>query len=163
MSISETSVIRVSSTFHEVNGMHLMHNPAMDLVLAPTDTGSPTFCLQHHLDETSLIVKDDSRSDFLSVVGPSGRGPYELQISETQPFGIGSMIYHNFSMKAVSGETGNRRLEIADKDVDDGHWVAWKNPDGNDQWSVYWVTPEPYNREDLPGGVPIELLLCSKP
>ncbi|KAF5707220.1 hypothetical protein FGLOB1_7051 [Fusarium globosum] len=163
MSISETYSVRVSSGLHEVNGMHVAHNLDKNLVLAPTDVGALSFCLQCKTNETSLILKDDSMSDFLSVIGPSGRGPYELQTSpETSPFGIGSMIYHDFSVKVLGDGTGSHALGIAGEDINDGHWMAWRDPEGNGDWSVYWVTPLPFNMDDLPGAVAIELLLDNK-
>ncbi|KAF5722940.1 hypothetical protein FMUND_2297 [Fusarium mundagurra] len=165
MSISESYGIRVSSGLAEVNGMHVAHNLDKNLVLAPADVRGLAFCLQGKgkTNQTTLVLKDDSISDFLSVIGPSGRGPYELRTSpETRPFGIGSMIYHDFSMKALGDGTGGQTLKIADEDINDGHWIAWKDPEGNGEWSVYWVTPLPYNMEDLPGGVPIELILDNK-
>ncbi|EXL68053.1 hypothetical protein FOPG_15874 [Fusarium oxysporum f. sp. conglutinans race 2 54008] len=163
MSISETYIIRVSSDLHEVDGMHVTHSSDKNLVLTPTNTGILAFCLQYNLNETALTVNDDSRSEVLSVIGPSGRGPYKLRTSpETRPFGIGSMAYHDFSMKILGDETGNHLLGIADKNINDGHWMTWRNPNANGEWVVYWVTPRPYNREDLPGGVPIKLILYSK-
>jgi hypothetical protein len=72
------------------------------------------------------------------------------------------MIYHGFSMNVLDDGTGDHLLGITDENINDGHWVAWRNPNGSGEWSVYWVTPRPYNREDLPGGVPIELILHSK-
>ncbi|KAG5750592.1 hypothetical protein H9Q69_012669 [Fusarium xylarioides] len=163
MSISTTYGIHVSSDLHEVNGMHVAHNSEKNLVLTPTDVGGLEFCLQYDGNEAALVVKDHSMSDFLSVIGPSGRGPYKLRTTpETRPFGLGSMIYRGFSMKVLSDETGDHTLGIADENIDDGHWMAWRGPDGNGEWSLYWVTPRPYNMEDLPGGVPIELILYSK-
>ncbi|KAF5694133.1 hypothetical protein FDENT_1437 [Fusarium denticulatum] len=163
MSISETYVVRVSSGLTEVNGMHVAHDLDKNLVLAPTGAGGLTFGLQCKTNETTLVLKDDFMSDILSVIGPSGRGPHELRTSpETRPFGIGSMIYHDFSMKPLGDGTGGQTLKIADENINDGHWIAWKDPEGNGEWSVYWVTPLPYNMEDLPGGVPIELILDNK-
>ncbi|KAF5654810.1 hypothetical protein F25303_1154 [Fusarium sp. NRRL 25303] len=163
MSISESYAIRVSSGLHEVSDMHVAHHLDKSLVLAPTDVGVLTFCLQCKSNETSLVLKDDSMSDFLSVIGPSGRGPYQLQTSpETSPFGIGSMVYHDFSMKALGDGTGGHTLGIADEDINEGHWMAWKDPEGDGEWSVYWVTPLPFNMDDLPGAVPIQLILDNK-
>lgn len=143
--------------------MHAAHHLDKSLVLAPTDVGVLAFCLQCKTNETSLVLKDDSMSEFLSVIGPSGRGPYQLQTSpETSPFGIGSMVYHDFSMKALGDGTGAQTLGIADEDINEGHWMAWKDPEGDGEWSVYWVTPLPFNLDDLPGAVPIELILDSK-
>jgi len=152
-----------SSDLHEVNGMHVAHNSDKNLVLTTTDAEGLAFRLQYNGSETNLVVKGDSMSDFLSVIGPSGRGPYELRTSpESRPFRIGSMVYHDFSMNVLSDETGNHILEIADENIDDGHWMAWRDPDGDGGWSVYWVTPLPYNMEDLPGGIPVKLILHSK-
>ncbi|KAF5532451.1 hypothetical protein FMEXI_12408 [Fusarium mexicanum] len=163
MSMSEKYGIRVSSGLPEVNGMHLAHNLDKNLVLAPTDVAGLTFCQQCKANETTFVLKVDSMSDFLSVIGPSGRGPYELRTSpETKPFGIGSLVYHDFSMKTPGNGTGVHTLRIADEDINDGHWMAWRDPEGNNEWSVYWVTPRPYNMEDLPEGVPIELILENK-
>ncbi|CVK97590.1 uncharacterized protein FMAN_11603 [Fusarium mangiferae] len=163
MSISESYGIRVSSGLDEVNDMHVAHHLDKSLVLAPTDVGVLTFCLQCKSNETSLVLKDDSMSDFLSVIGPSGRGPYQLQTSpETSPFGIGSMVYHDFCMKGLGDGTGGHTLEIADEDINEGHWMAWKDPEGDGEWSVYWVTPLPFNMGDLPGAVPIQLILDNK-
>ncbi|KAF5569380.1 hypothetical protein FPHYL_2195 [Fusarium phyllophilum] len=148
------------SDLHEVNGMHVAHNSDKNLVLTPTDVGGLGFSLQYNGNETALVVKDDSVSDLLSVIGPSGRGPHKLRTSpETRPFGLGSMIYRGFSMKGLSDETGDHTLEIADENINDGHWMAWRDPEGNGDWSIYWVTPRPYNMDDLSGGVHIELIL----
>ncbi|KAF5608375.1 uncharacterized protein FSUBG_4593 [Fusarium subglutinans] len=163
MSISETYGIRVSSGLHEVNGMHLARSLDKNLVLAPTDVAGLTFCQQCKTNETNFVLKDDSMSEFLSVIGPSGRGPYELRTSpETKPFGIGSMVYLDFSIKTLDQGTGVHTLGIADEDINDGHWMAWRDPEGNGEWSVYWVTPRPYNMDDLPGGMHIELTLDNK-
>ncbi|KAF5625604.1 hypothetical protein F52700_8969 [Fusarium sp. NRRL 52700] len=163
MSISEAYGIRVSSGLQEVNGMHVAHNLDKNLVLAPTDVAGLSFCLQCKTNETALVLKDDSMSDFLSVIGPSGRGPYELRTSpETKPFGIGSMVYYDFSMKVLGDGTEGHTLGFANEDINDGHWMVWRDPEGDGEWSVYWVTPLPFNMEDLPGAVPIDLILDNK-
>ncbi|KAF4451667.1 hypothetical protein F53441_5346 [Fusarium austroafricanum] len=161
MSAPKSVILLVSSEMPDVNGKQVTFNSDKNVVLTSSSTGDrPRFLFNEN--ESVIVTEGGSGQEFLFVSGPSGRGPYQLEASsEIQPFGVGLQIFHNSWIKASLSGSGHSSLAIGDENINDGHWVAWRDPEGNGEWSVYWVTPRPYNMDDLPGAVPIVLTLRS--
>lgn len=115
-------------------------------------------------NQSTLAVQDGGggAAGLLSVIGPSGRGPYQLQASpEVSPFGIGCQIYHDAWVTAPAGSLEELKLSISHDDVNDGYWMAWRDEEdgAGAAWGLYWVTPLPYNEGDLEGGIQVGLVL----
>ncbi|KAH7038913.1 hypothetical protein B0J12DRAFT_764759 [Macrophomina phaseolina] len=162
----------ISPTHPDLNNTHLALDPESNHIHIDHSRSSPAFSASPPLltirpsspaNPSVLLVHDASASapgppqpaHYLLAAGPSGRGPYQLRaMPQTRPFGVGARWYHD------SWSAG----------VDDGHWVAVREDDEEEEeeeedgeeeggesegrsgrWSVYWITPRPYNAGDFAG------------
>ncbi|KAH7358684.1 hypothetical protein B0T11DRAFT_319707 [Plectosphaerella cucumerina] len=155
--------LRIKSDHGELSGTQTAIAADQSIVLKPAAGNEQTLRVQLSGSESTLSVQSGGNAaGFLSVRGPSGRGPYQLQASrEVSPSGIGSLVYHDSWVTTPAGSLEEVKLSIGNDNINDGYWVAWK--DGDDAaaegWELYWVTPRPYNQGDLEGCIQVDLVL----
>ena len=153
----------VRSHHDQFRNAQLIINADNALVLQ-NSTNQPPVLLQPAEDLSQLRVLPEGPSQkSLLVTGPSGRGPYRLEAStELEPFGLGCMVYHQPWAATENTATQNLALRLRHEDIEDGHWVAVPEESGAGQsWSIYWVTPLPYNQDDFEEAIPVDLEIVS--
>ncbi|KAH6688970.1 hypothetical protein F5X68DRAFT_254783 [Plectosphaerella plurivora] len=153
--------LSIKSGNPELSGTQAALSADQDIILLPASNQQPLRVQLSGSESTLSVQSGANAAGFLSVRGPSGRGPYRLQASqEVSPRGIGSLIYHDSWVTTPAESLEEIKLSIGDDNINDGYWVAWQDPEDKAAgWSLYWVTPRPYNQGDLEGGVQVDLVL----
>ncbi|KAK2029938.1 hypothetical protein LX32DRAFT_651924 [Colletotrichum zoysiae] len=126
-------------------------------------------------DETPAMVKSGGSPSTIAVdgpaaetalilQGPTGKGEHRLRAStKVTPFGVGSAVCHNaWEVVREEDASGQRRrllLRYRNENFGDRRWVAVppRVPEDGDAWTVWWYEPLPFNAQDLPGHVGVDV------
>ncbi|EFQ25385.1 uncharacterized protein GLRG_00529 [Colletotrichum graminicola M1.001] len=111
----------------------------------------------------STIAVDGPAEEALILQGPPGKGEHRLRASaRVTPFGVGSAICHDAWEVAPDASGQRLLLRYRNENFGDRSWVAVppRTPEEGGVWTVWWYEPLPFNAQDLPGyvGVDVEVV-----
>ncbi|KAK1972195.1 hypothetical protein LY78DRAFT_650831 [Colletotrichum sublineola] len=158
--------LRIISDESGLNDATLFLGSDGSLLLKPAGAGAaeqPVVVRSGRSPSTIAVDGPAGEEQALILQGPSGKGEHRLRAStRVNPFGVGSAICHDAWEVARDASGPRLLLRYRNEGFGDRRWVAAppRVPGDGAAWTVWWYEPLPFNAQDLPGyvGVDVELV-----